>query len=452
MIPDADLPPGSGPRGRSWRTWALWSEPDQLIVYLLAIDVLAVGGIITATLTGGFSASAAWRTVLLLTLAIAFEEGTNRAGRLRLRLSEHLKPDMTSVWFVAAAIILPAPYAVACVGLLLCYMWFRRQRSEGELAYRKLGTAATIVIACLVTHWVVGFIAGHGMVVPGGVTGAVAVLIALLSYTVVNRTLVTFALILLRVRGRALAGTWEDNLLELATLCLGGLLTLAVRDQPWLAVLVLLPMVLLQRGALTHQLEIAASTDSKTGLLNAITWEQLAQRELARAHRAGYPTAMFIIDLDRFKAVNDIHGHLVGDEALKAIGQCLQSELRDYDSVGRFGGEEFVALLPTVSEARALEIADRLRAVINRIRISDLVQLTDPATDIRLAASIGVACSPVDGAELMDILHAADAALYVAKQGGRNRVELASRDTAESDVVVQNDGPSPGGSGVTAAA
>jgi diguanylate cyclase (GGDEF)-like protein len=319
-------------------------------------------------------------------------------------------------------------------------MWLRRQRPEGELAYRKIGTGATIVIACLVTRGVVNFIAVHGIVVPGGVTGAVAVFIGLLSYTFVNRALVTVALVLLGARGRALIGSWEDNLLELATLCLGGLLTLAVRDQPWLAVLVLLPMVLLQRGALTHQLEVAASTDSKTGLLNAITWEQLAQRELSRAQRAGYPTAMFIIDLDRFKAVNDIHGHLVGDAALKAIGQCLQSELRDYDSVGRFGGEEFVALLPTVSEARALDIAERLRASINKIRISDLVPLVDLDTDSRLAASIGVACSPVDGAELMDMLHAADAALYVAKQSGRNRVELAERDVPAAESTGRDDG------------
>ncbi len=430
MTPDAASTPGPVPRSHSWRAWALWSEPRKLIGYLLTIEVVAAVGTVLASASATFSAAAAWRALLLVALALVFEEATGRAGRLRLRLSEHLKPDMTSVWFVAAAIVLPVPYAVSCIVTLLCYMWVRRQRSEGEQAYRKVGTAATFVIACLVTRWVVGFIALHHVDLPGGVSGAFAVFIALLAYTAVNRALVTVALVLLGVRGRALAASWEDNLLELATLCLGGLLTLAVRDEPWLALLVLLPMVLLQRGALTHQLEVAASTDSKTGLLNAITWEQLAERELSRAHRAGYPTAMFIVDVDRFKAVNDLHGHLVGDMALKAIGQCLQSELREYDSVGRFGGEEFVALLPTVGEAKALDIAQRLRAVINTIRISDLVPLAEFAPDITLAVSIGVACSPDDGTELMDMLHAADAALYVAKQSGRNRVELAARNAA----------------------
>jgi diguanylate cyclase (GGDEF)-like protein len=439
MTPDAASTSGPGTRRKVWRGWALWSEPPALITYLLTIEVVAVLGTVVASMPAELSFEQTWRTILLFVLGVAFEEVTGRASRLRLRLSEHLKADMTSVWFVPAAIILPAPYAVACVCALLVYMWFRRHRPAGELLFRKVGSAAGFVLTCLATRWVVGLIDLHRVGIPGGVTGAVAVCIALVAYTVVNRTLVTLALVLLGVRGRSLGASWEDNLLELATLCLGGLLTLAVRDQPWLAMLVLLPMVLLQRGALTHQLEVAATTDAKTGLLNAITWEQLAQRELARAQRAGYPTAMFIIDLDRFKAVNDIHGHLVGDEALKAIGQCLQSELRDYDSVGRFGGEEFVALLPTVSEARALEIADRLRAVINKISISDLVPLADPATDIRLAASIGVACSPADGSELMDVLHAADAALYVAKQAGRNRVELASRDTGGIEIVDSSD-------------
>jgi diguanylate cyclase (GGDEF)-like protein len=441
MIPDATLSPSHPTTTRSWRAWALWSERSALIAYLLTIEVVAVAGTIAASMPVTLTAQAAWRTVLLLGLAVVFEEATSRAGRLRLRLSEHLKPDMTSVWFVPAAILLPAPYAIACVATLLCYMWIRQQRPAGEIAYRKVGTAAMIIIACLATGLVVKFIAARHLDFPGGVTGAFAVLIALVVYTVVNRALVTVALTLLGVRGRGLLGSWQDNLLELATLCLGGLAVLAVRDEPWLAVLVLLPMVLLERGALTHQLEVAATTDSKTGLLNATAWEHLAQRELSRAQREGYPTVVFIIDLDRFKTVNDVHGHLVGDAALKAVGQCLLRVLRGYDTVGRFGGEEFVALLPNVGESKALDIAQRLRAEINEIRISALVTIADASTDIVLAASIGVAVSPTDGLELMGVLHVADAALYTAKQAGRNRVQLAGRGTASGARIVPTSTP-----------
>lgn len=436
MSPDTAWSPSPGVSPRRWRTWALWSEPRGLIVYLLCIEVAALVGTVCASISVQLSAQAAGRSLLLLALAVFFEETTSRAGRMRLRLSDHLKPDMTSVWSFPAAIVLPAPYAVACIGALLSYMWVRQQRPAGEVPYRKVGTAATIVMACLATGWAIHFIDARNFGVPGGVAGALAVAVALVVYPVSNRALVTVALLLLGVRGRGLVGSWEDNLLELATLCLGGLAALAVRDDPWLALLVLLPMVLLQRGALTHQLEVAASIDSKTGLLNALAWDHLAKRELARAQREGYSTALFIIDLDRFKTVNDVYGHLVGDAALRAIGQCLTSELRVYDVIGRFGGEEFVALLPAVSEAEAIDIAQRLRAVINKIRISDLATIADSETDTALAGSIGVAWSPTDGSEVVDLLHAADAALYVAKAAGRNRVELARRDNGSGTAAV----------------
>lgn len=436
MTPDLASSPNPGASTRLWRNWALWSEPRGLILYLLTLEVAAVAVAVSASMSLQLSGQAAGRSVLLLALAVFFEEATSRAGRLRLRLSEHLKPDMTSVWSFPAATVLPAPYAIAFVAALLGYIWMRQQRPAGELPYRKVGTASTIVIACLTTGWAVHFIDTHRLGIPGGVTGPLAIAIALAVYTLTNRALVTGALLLLGVRDRGLVGSWEDNLLELATLCLGGLAALAVRDEPWLALLVLLPMVLLQRGALTHQLEVAATTDFKTGLLNALAWDHMAKRELARAQREGYSTALFIIDLDRFKMVNDVHGHLVGDAALKAVGQCLMSELRVYDIIGRFGGEEFVALLPAVSEAEAIDIAQRLRAVINKIRISDLIGLAEAATDSALAGSIGVAWSPTDGLELVELLHAADAALYVAKGAGRNRVELAWRQGGSSAPVV----------------
>jgi diguanylate cyclase (GGDEF)-like protein len=186
-----------------------------------------------------------------------------------------------------------------------------------------------------------------------------------------------------------------------------------------------MPMILLQRGALIRELETVASTDSKTGLLNAIAWEQLAQRELSRASRDQLNVAILIIDLDRFKAVNDVYGHLVGDVVLREIGRCLITELRDYDTVGRFGGEEFVALLPDVTALEAGVIAERVRARINTLQMSVLSPSTVTADDSILSASIGVACFPQDGSELQELLHASDAALYVAKNAGRNRVEFA---------------------------
>ncbi|MCU1656453.1 MAG: hypothetical protein JWO57_1109, partial [Pseudonocardiales bacterium] len=179
------------------------------------------------------------------------------------------------------------------------------------------------------------------------------------------------------------------------------------------------------------------TTDAKTGLLNAVAWEQLSQRELSRAERQGDTTAVLIIDLDRFKLINDDYGHLVGDIALKAVSQCLKNELRGYDMVGRFGGEEFVALLPSVGEENALLIAQRLRRSLELIRVASLVAPTvEVSPDRSLTVSIGVACSPIDGTEIGDLLHAADSALYVAKQSGRNRVELARRGPTQPGVSI----------------
>jgi diguanylate cyclase (GGDEF)-like protein len=228
------------------------------------------------------------------------------------------------------------------------------------------------------------------------------------------------------VRGRDLLGTRDDNLIELATLCLGGLVALAAVHEPWLCILVIAPMATLQRGALVRELETAATTDAKTGLLNAIAWDHLANRELARAARQKTGLAILIIDLDHFKLVNDRFGHLVGDAVLRRVGRALEAGVREFDTVGRFGGEEFVVVLPETDESAALVVAERLRHRINELHpaMDAGVGVVD---DEPLSVSIGVACSPTDGSELPELLVAADSALYQAKAQGRNRVVLANR-------------------------
>ena len=106
--------------------------------------------------------------------------------------------------------------------------------------------------------------------------------------------------------------------------------------------------------------------------LNATTWEQLAQREIARAEREHSRLAIFILDLDFFKNVNDQHGHLVGHAALVDVAQCLTHELRTYDVIGRFGGEEFVALLPDIDLPEARRVAERIRERIAAVSITPM--------------------------------------------------------------------------------
>jgi diguanylate cyclase (GGDEF)-like protein len=209
--------------------------------------------------------------------------------------------------------------------------------------------------------------------------------------------------------------------LEFSTLILGAATAVLIVQVPPLAVLVLPAVFLLQHRALLKQLVEAATIDTKTELLNAAAWRQLAQRELERAERQHTATAVLVIDMDHFKRLNDTYGHLAGDVALKAVGEALADELRGYDAVGRFGGEEFVALLPGVNGTTAMGVAERVRARIEAVPVQ-VERRTGGTGDIAVTASIGVAATRGAGVELDDLLRAADSALYAAKAAGRNAV------------------------------
>ena len=221
----------------------------------------------------------------------------------------------------------------------------------------------------------------------------------------------------------ALVGRWSDHALELATLALGAVTAGCVAYAPWFVVMVLPAVFLLQHQNLIKELVEAATMDVKTDLLNATTWRQLAGRELARAERGDQSAAILLIDMDHFKQINDTHGHLVGDDALRAVGEVLADELRGYDAVGRFGGEEFVALLPEVGVDDAPGVAERVRRRIESLRVVDGGV---DARQVPLSASVGVAVYPGHGTELDALIRSADRALYAAKDAGRNVVCVAA--------------------------
>ena len=134
---------------------------------------------------------------------------------------------------------------------------------------------------------------------------------------------------------------------------------------------------------------------------------------------------MLVLDLDNFKQVNDEHGHLVGDQVLVAVAAAIRDVVRDDDLVGRFGGEEFVVLLPAPDgdpgRVGAEAVANRIRRRIEQLRIEVPTSSGEIVVD-DLSVSIGGATSPADGTRLADLLKVADAAMYAAKDAGRNRV------------------------------
>ena len=146
--------------------------------------------------------------------------------------------------------------------------------------------------------------------------------------------------------------------------------------------------------------------------------------ELERAARLEKPSGVLLIDLDHFKAINDQYGHLAGDEMLRAVASTLTNEVRTYDLVGRFGGEEFVVLLPGTSEAETVHVAERIRRRISEL-IIPIGSNGATAEFSQLTVSIGIAVFPDHGQDRRDVLHAADMAMYAAKAAGRNRVHQA---------------------------
>jgi diguanylate cyclase (GGDEF)-like protein len=372
-----------------------------------------------------------WRMLgVLLVLAIVFEEASRRVGRLRLLITDASQTqDMTSVWTFAGALVVPAGYAAAFACVIAAHAWLRQQWFVGGVLFRRIYSAGTVMLACLAASAVAenGHLQGAGSV---SWTDAAIVIAALCAYTLTNRTLVLGAIFLAGApRDRAIMlGSWEDNALELATLSLGYMTALILVHQPLLAITCVVPMVLLQRAALVTQLEHAASTDAKTQLLTPLAWRQRADRELSLSRFGA--VSLLVLDLDDFKVVNDLHGHLAGDAALLATSARIRAELRPSDVVGRFGGEEFVVLLPGLNTDGALAVAERLRLRIGAIRLAELqpgAHADGTECSHTLSTSIGVAVFPEDGAGLSDLIAAADRALYIAKRSGRNAVVLTER-------------------------
>lgn len=158
-----------------------------------------------------------------------------------------------------------------------------------------------------------------------------------------------------------------------------------------------------------------AQTDSLTGLLNRRAFEEILARELVRSNQIGKSVAVLLVDIDRFKQVNDRWGHQAGDEVIRRVSDSLRKTMRPCDALSRFGGEEFTILLRDVNTEQSGEIAGRLRA--------EIAGLTDLPGEVRLTISIGVAAScPFDTSH--ELLRRCDEALYRSKRGGRNLVTV----------------------------
>ncbi|MFA5679615.1 MAG: diguanylate cyclase [Pseudomonas sp.] len=172
----------------------------------------------------------------------------------------------------------------------------------------------------------------------------------------------------------------------------------------------------MQLEAANAQLQELALYDGLTGLLNRRHWETCLEREFARHTRYNNPASLVMFDIDHFKHLNDTYGHQAGDEVIRQVAQITREMVRDTDYAGRYGGEEFVVLLPDTPVDGAAQFAERLRKAIEQL------QITHEQQPLSCSVSIGVALIRADMTHYKTLIEEADKALYQAKSAGRNQV------------------------------
>ena len=407
------------------KDWAWWRLPWLLRIYIGAVPAAALALIAVAGASTTWTPGDLVKFLLLLGCGVISVVATPRLSYLGAGVMR----DFLTAWVLPVAILLPPVYAmVTPIPLLILTQW----RVHRGAPYRRVFTGAAIALAygavSVAFHAIPASFAGSALGTGRhALTWTVAVAACEIVGWLVHNTLIVTAVKLSdpHARLRDIALNREALLGDFAQMDLGIIITVVVAVHPVLAVLAV-PTVLLARRFMMHpQLLARSRTDTKTGLLNVSTWESEAEREITRAVRTRSPLALAMVDIDHFKAVNDTHGHLAGDKALRAISGALSEQLRSYDLAGRFGGEEFVILLPQTREAQALRIAERLRTHVAGLTIG---VGEDAATGpcVRLTISVGVAALDRIGSELTDLIAAADAALYLAKQAGRNQTRVAT--------------------------
>ena len=410
--------------------WPLLAMPTSLIVYIVAVlgvDLALIGWQLVGVRKPQTDNVVLF--VALLAAAVICIEAMRRLGH-----PTGVSRDLLSAWWLPIALLLPPRYALLAPLVLGGVLYLRAQRIP---VYRRMfssaalglaGAAASGTFHRFVPDAVVVTLRGSNawLTRPSVVLTAIACGVL---FAVVNTCVVAVAAHLAEPEAPLAKAVWDSEslLLDLTETCVGVLIAITCTLSFFLLLLVLPPVIMLQRSMMHQQLTAAARTDPKTGLLNAAAWQREADAEVARALRSDTPLGLLLVDVDYFKRVNDNHGHLVGDEVLRALAAALRQQVRESDVVGRFGGEEFTVLLPRTDAAGACRIAERLR------RSASGLSVTTAQARIQVTVSIGVAALGQHGNDLFELLAAADLALYRAKDAGRDQVQLCAPGKAPAE-------------------
>jgi diguanylate cyclase (GGDEF)-like protein len=406
------------------RRWGLWTLPRPVMRYILAFELLTIIAVAAMVFTDSPATGSDWQVLAAIVGASSLHLWISRRTEETRRDSgsgPHM--DSCTVWYLPAMVLLPAWMAVIALLLLRAQLYPIARRP----VYRYTFGTSAILLAALAALAVVRF---SGIDVTRTFGGNEVLLLgaAGLVYFVVNAIAIggVIALSTPEPTWALAVGSRRDNAMLGLMVCLGSVTALATAHA-WLAPLLLVPLVAAVDWGLLQieNLRGDARTDHKTQLLNSRGWHEQTGREFARARRQHSMLSVAVIDLDHFKQVNDTWGHPAGDAVLRSVGAVLRETTRQGDVVGRFGGEEFVLMLPDTDAEQAVRVAERVRQGVAEMHVAATDKRGQPVLISNRTASIGIASGPGATSDLDELLRSADAAVYEAKHGGRNQVRSA---------------------------
>jgi diguanylate cyclase (GGDEF)-like protein len=367
---------------------------------------IAAAAVATAATSSAPEAHVRWEVFL----------GVLAGGALAQVFATHLPGSQvfhTGLAFsVAAALLLPPELVVVVCVLQHVPEWLRQRypwyiQSFNIANVVLSGLAAWSMRAALETDGVrIGMSATTSAVLVASAAAA--------TFVLVNHALLARMLRLARGHDLSASGLFTlDALIQDGVLAAVGVGFAFALLHSWaLAVVVALPLVLIQRALALPTLREEAYTDHKTGLLNSRGIDQPARNEFARSRRLGHPLTVLVCDLDDLREINTRFGHLEGDAAIMCVASAFRAQLRQYDLCARFGGDEFLVVLPETREEQAVEVARRVQAWL---AVNPIPTREGPFT---VGVSIGTAEMREDESRIGETMERADAAMYAEKRAG----------------------------------
>ncbi len=410
------------------RQWALWRQRPRVTAYVLTCDLAAITCIVLITVTAPPPAGTDWlRFLTVVACATVHLQLSRRQEERRRSRKVTVQVDLVGIWSFASVVVLPPELAMLSIVLSRTQRWVVARRP----LYRYILSTSSVLLAAVVTHEVVaafGTRSWSGLTVPNSITEFGILLLAGAVYFTVQAAIIGGSILLSQTQPsiRTVLGTKEDNELEALTIALGTVAAILLVNLPAALAIIVVISVIGNRIAEVRQLQVDVRTDPKTGLLNMRGWREGAERALSRVERSNGSAAVLMVDLDHFKSINDTWGHPAGDDMLEYVAHALRGATRGSDIIGRFGGEEFVVLLPEADASEAEQAGERIRRMISELHVPTTDKRGGPVAIADRTTSIGVAVYPQHAKGLNELLQAADAAVYEAKESGRNRVRLAT--------------------------